>query len=272
MIPFSKYQGAGNDFVMVDQRKASYLDKSDRTTIARLCDRRFGVGADGLILLQNHPDYDFEMVYFNADGREGSLCGNGGRCTVAFARHLGLIGAKCQFLAVDGPHEALVNGSGDWVELKMHDLSEVKKGSDFYEMDTGSPHYVQLVEGLPELDVLRRGREVRNSAPYEQAGINVNFIEPTAEGFAIRTYERGVENETLACGTGVTAAAIAYALQFPERADRLLTKGGIPAGAQGGSLKVRFERDRTAFRNIWLCGPATFVFSGEVEANQRGNF
>ena len=263
-ISFYKYQGAGNDFVMIDNRFHPQLEANQQKVIHRLCDRRFGIGGDGLIFLQNHPTYDFEMVYFNADGTEGSLCGNGARCTVAFAKFLNIIDDPCTFLAIDGPHQATINTEGNWVELKMNDVHNVQNRSGDYELNTGSPHYIQFVEDLAHLDVYQLGKSIRYNDTYQQDGINVNFVETSPKGFAIRTYERGVENETLACGTGVTAAAIAYALANPESAEHWLRKGGIPVQAQGGQLKVRFDQSAAGFTDIWLCGPATFVFKGEV--------
>lgn len=264
MIPFFKYQGAGNDFVMVDNRATTYLTRKDTQAINWLCNRRFGIGGDGLILLQNHPGYDFEMVYFNADGTEGSLCGNGGRCMVAFAKQLEIINHKCTFWAIDGEHEATINSEGNWVELKMADLDTVHYNSDHYVLNTGSPHYVKYVNNVAQMDVFTEGGNIRNNATYKKEGINVNFIEPLAEGFHIRTFERGVEAETLACGTGVTAAAISYALEHPEKAATLLKNGGIPAKAEGGNLKVRFIQNGPSFRDIWLCGPATIVYQGNI--------
>lgn len=264
MIPFFKYQGAGNDFVMIDNRAVQHLNREHTQIINQLCDRKFGIGGDGLILLQNHPDYDFEMVYFNADGTEGSLCGNGGRCTVAFAKQLGIIKDQCQFLAIDGGHEATINESGNWVELKMNNVHQIDCNSDHYVLDTGSPHYIKYVDNVEAMDVFKEGGNIRNNATYKKEGINVNFIEPLEQGFQIRTFERGVEDETLACGTGVTAAAISFVLEHPEKATALLNTGGIPAKAAGGDLKVRFIKKEHSFEDIWLCGPATFVFAGEI--------
>ena len=265
MLPFYKYQGAGNDFVMIDNRTTTHLTRADTAIINRLCNRRFGIGGDGLILLQNHPDYDFEMVYFNADGTEGSLCGNGGRCTVAFAKQLRIIDEKCSFLAIDGGHEATINSAGDWVELKMNDVNSIACNSDHYVLNTGSPHYIKFVDKVGQMDVFKEGGAIRNNSTYKQEGINVNFIESTAEGFHIRTFERGVEDETLACGTGVTAAAISFALEYPGKAATLLQNGGIPAKAEGGNLKVRFTQNGHSFQDIWLCGPATYAFKGEID-------
>ena len=264
-ISFYKYQGAGNDFVMIDNRSEKKLSRQDTDIINRLCDRRFGIGGDGLILLQEHSIYGLEMVYFNADGQEGSMCGNGGRCFVAFANHLGLINEHSTFLAVDGPHEATINSAGNWVELKMINVEEIQQHSDYYVMDTGSPHYVTFVPVLEQVDIFQEGRTIRYSDAYKAEGINVNFVEPTEEGISVATYERGVEDETLACGTGVTAAAIAYFVKNPTQAFLHLRKGGIPIKAKGGNLKVRFEVAKNQFQNIWLCGPAEFVFEGKVK-------
>ena len=255
-LHFYKYQGAGNDFIMVDQREHRYLQRSDPAIIARLCHRRFGIGADGLILLQNHPEFDFEMVYFNADGGEGSMCGNGGRCIVAFARQLGIIGEQCRFLAVDGPHEARIRPNG-WVDLKMSDVKEVEKGAGFYFLNTGSPHYVEFVDALEQTDVLQRGREVRYSERFKTEGTNVNFVAPAEEGIAVATYERGVEDETLSCGTGVTASAIAHYIRQPGQGPQV-----IPIQTKGGRLEVRFTPMADGFTDVWLCGPAELVFEG----------
>ena len=258
-IPFYKYQGTGNDFVMIDNRATSYLTRLDTQQINWLCDRRFGIGADGLILLQEKEGYDFEMVYFNADGRESSMCGNGGRCIVAFARFLGVINQQCTFLAVDGPHEALI-GEDNWVELKMKEVKEVEKGGNYFCLDTGSPHYVTFVENLKDLNVVKEAHKIRYSDRFKQEGINVNFVKTSDNGFSLATYERGVEDETLSCGTGVTAAAIAYYLQNADNPIR-----EVSVQAKGGQLKVRFQANTDGFSDIWLCGPAQQVFAGMIE-------
>lgn len=255
-IPFFKYQGTGNDFVMVDQRSSHWIDRSQTNLIAQICDRRFGVGADGLILLQNTAGYDFEMIYFNADGRESSMCGNGGRCIAAFAKQLGIVAQSCHFLAIDGPHEAVFS-EDNWVELKMTDVQDVETGEGFFTLNTGSPHYVVFVEDLSDLDIVESGRVIRYSDPYRKDGINVNFVEKTPTGIEVATYERGVEGETLSCGTGVTAAAISYFLQSPDRPQV------VPITTKGGELSVRFQPEAAGgFREIWLCGPASLVFEG----------
>jgi diaminopimelate epimerase len=255
-MKFYKYQGAGNDFVMIDNRKKKF-DEKDHLLIESLCDRRFGIGGDGLILIQNHADYDFEMIYFNADGYQSSMCGNGGRCVVAFAKNLGIIDTKTRFLAIDGEHEAIIE-SEDWVELKMSNVETVEVNDQHFVLDTGSPHYVTFVEDLDAVDVFKEGRAIRYNERFKEKGINVNFVAKTAEGITVATYERGVEAETLACGTGVTACAIAHWIQ-----NKTLTN--IPIKVKGGNLSVNFEAtENNQFTNIWLCGGATFVFEGDI--------
>lgn len=258
-IPFHKYQGTGNDFVIIDQREHTYINRNDEPIIEKLCDRRFGIGGDGLMLLQNKAGYDFEMVYFNSDGRESSMCGNGGRCITAFAHRLGVFEERCRFWAIDGEHEAVMRAADRWVELKMIDVQEIETGDGFYFLNTGSPHYVTFVEGLEELDVYEAGRKVRYSDRFREEGTNVNFVQLEPEGIAVATYERGVEDETLSCGTGVTAAAIAYHLRQQNGAGR------VPIRAKGGSLEVRLQASDKGFGEIWLCGPAEMVFTGEIE-------
>ena len=264
VIPFTKYQGAGNDFVILNQWQSPYINREDTAAIAHLCDRRFGVGADGLMFLRKHTDHDFEMIYFNADGRIGSMCGNGGRCIVAFAYLLGLIGNETTFLAIDGPHEARIIRP-DWVELKMQDVVAVEQGEQDFFLDTGSPHYVRFVKELSVVDVVKEGQEVRYSDRFREKGTNVNFVERGTPGLRIGTYERGVENETLACGTGITAAALVSTFLPKGTPQAGAGPYSIPVSAKGGDLEVRFARKGERFSDIWLCGPATRVFSGEIE-------
>jgi diaminopimelate epimerase len=254
---FWKYHGAGNDFVIFDNRSGEFNTLSI-LQLRFLCHRHFGIGGDGLMMLQDHPEADFEMKYFNSNGREGSMCGNGGRCIAAFAKRLGIIGDKTNFMAVDGLHEAtLITDS--WVELKMHDITSIERGYDFAILDTGSPHYVKYTDGLDELDVVSEGKAVRYNERFSKQGINVNFIQYGADALHIRTYERGVEDETMACGTGITAAAIVAA-------GNQNTSYVIPIKANGGKLEVRYDKkDDQHFENIWLCGPATFSFEGDIE-------
>ena len=277
-MKFWKYQGAGNDFVMLDQRETQWISREDTTLIGHLCDRRFGIGADGLILLQKHPEFDFEMVYFNADGKESTMCGNGGRCIVAFAWHLGIMDRNCRFMAIDGVHEAQVSGisenasagrtqAGISVNLKMSDVQQVEKAGDAYILNTGSPHYVRFVKNLENLDMVTEGRAVRYSDRWKKDGINVNLVADAATNskYPIRTYERGVEDETYACGTGATAAAIAT----------FLSEGGkvgdfaIDLQTKGGELVVNCHANGDGtFSNIWLWGPAVRVFEGEIQLNR----
>lgn len=253
---FYKYQGTGNDFVMIDNR-LQVFDKNDTKRIAHLCDRRFGIGADGLILLENHADCDFKMVYFNADGNESSMCGNGGRCITAFANFLGIIDAKATFEAIDGLHDAVIENG--LVHLQMQDVTSIENHKSHVFLDTGSPHHVEMITGLEEFDVRTNGRRIRYGAPYNEAGSNVNFVSKiTDDNFSVRTYERGVEDETLSCGTGVTAVALAmhYLGETKTNLVRLQT--------QGGELKVAFETSDTGYKNIWLIGLATQVFKGMI--------
>lgn len=258
-IPFFKYQGTGNDFILLDHRTEEYLSIDDQPLIKHLCDRRMGIGADGLIMLKNHKDYDFEMVYFNSDGRTSSMCGNGGRCMVAFAKALGIIDNQCSFLAIDGPHEATVEENG-WVALKMMDTQLQESSVDHAVLDTGSPHYVVFVEDLDDIDIIENAQAIRYSAPYKKEGINVNFVEQKPEHIEVATYERGVEGETLSCGTGVTAAAIAHALRQNFPANQSLH---VPIKTKGGDLEIRLSLEESGrAHQVWLCGPAERVFEG----------
>ncbi|NGM62395.1 diaminopimelate epimerase [Sphingobacterium sp. SGG-5] len=254
-IKFYKYQGAGNDFILIDNR-TGFFDGNNIDLIHRLCDRRFGIGADGLMLLQDKKNFDFEMLYYNADGREGSMCGNGGRCIVAFARDLGIIAHKADFLAVDGTHRATI--ADNQVNLGMVDVHEIHRDGDAYVLNTGSPHYVKMVEDLRHYPVYNEGYAIRNNETYQEKGINVNFVEKENDGYFVRTFERGVENETLACGTGATAAAIAMALQ-ENRTGAL----EVPIRVLGGQLSISFTQEGDHFRNVFLKGPADLVFEGK---------
>lgn len=253
---FYKYQGTGNDFVMIDNRQETF-DKSNTKHIAFLCDRRFGVGADGLILLENHKALDFKMVYYNADGNESSMCGNGGRCLVAFAKQLGIIADKATFKAIDGLHHATIDG--DIVKLQMQDVNAVEKYDNHLFLNTGSPHHVQFEEHIEDFDIQTKGANIRYGAPYNEAGSNVNFVKKIADAtFAVRTYERGVEGETLSCGTGVTAVAIA--MNFLGQTNQNL----VTLQTQGGELKVSFSKQGGLYTDVCLIGPATFVYKGFI--------
>ena len=204
-VVFHKYHGSGNDFILIDNRNG-WIDPLEDSVIKNLCDRKFGIGADGLILLTDHPDMDFEMSYFNADGLEGSMCGNGARCITAFAQKLGLAGNPTRFQACDGPHEAITEDAG--IRVTMSDVTGIKLQNDHYFLNTGSPHAVFFRDDVETMDVYEEGRKIRYQRQYGEAGTNVNFIRKLRKGLYVRTYERGVENETLSCGTGVVAAAI----------------------------------------------------------------
>ena len=252
-ITFDKYQGTGNDFVIIDNRDGAF-DRNDLKTVSFLCDRKFGVGADGVILIEENPEYDFEMIYFNPDGSQ-SLCGNGSRCAVKFAESLGMISGTTEFLAIDGPHQATIHG--DLVDLKMADVSEIEAIGEDSLINTGSPHYLRFVEKIDAIDPVESGREVRYSERFAGDGGNVNFLETISKNeLNIRTYERGIENETLSCGTGCTAAAIAHGLRTGAN--------DIKLNAQGGQLSVRFQREGDQFKEVFLKGPAEKVFSGQI--------
>ncbi len=254
--PFYKYHGTGNDFILLDNRAGEIV--LEKAHIAALCHRRFGIGADGLMLVETAPGADFRMVYYNADGGESTMCGNGGRCIVAFANSLGIIGNKARFVAIDGSHEALLYEDGI-VRLKMLDVAGIDRYEDHVLLNTGSPHFVQWVEDTAIADVVRAGREIRYSPTFPPEGINVNFVQRISEQILrVRTYERGVEDETMSCGTGVVASAIAAS--------------GDGTGAfsfqietPGGALAVSFDKTSPdTAKNVWLSGPAKFVFAGEI--------
>ena len=253
IIEFYKYQGTGNDFIIIDDREKEF-DLTDNDLIAALCERRMGIGADGLILLREHDTLDFEMIYFNADGKESSMCGNGGRCIIAFAQMLEMIGNETTFMAIDGEHKGRLMDDG--IYLQMQDVKKIEGVGDGLVLNTGSPHYIEMVDELDYIDVNKQGSKIRNSVPFKKDGINVNFVLDANE-LQVRTYERGVEAETLSCGTGVVATAIAmhYANCIEETLVNVKTKGG--------ELTVSFEEFNGGYRNIWLSGEASMVFAGE---------
>lgn len=259
-ISFFKYQGTGNDFILIDNRQLP-LSKNDTNLIKHFCDRKFGIGADGLILLQNPSieNVNFDMLYFNADGRESSMCGNGGRCIVAFANFLGIVGEKCTFLAIDGEHEALLDA--EKVSLKMKNIKKPEKAGEDFFLDTGSPHHIIFSDNISGIDVKKEGAAVRYSDKYAiSSGTNVNFAEISGENkIRVRTYERGVEDETLSCGTGVTAVALA------AFSSGKVTGNTVSLETPGGNLEVSFDSENEGFGNIWLSGPAEQVFKGEIE-------
>jgi diaminopimelate epimerase len=257
-IEFYKYQGTGNDFVMIDNR-STFFPKENVQLIARLCDRRFGIGGDGLILLENDSDTDFKMVYYNSDGNQSSMCGNGGRCLVAFAKKLNVIKDSCTFIATDGLHHATINENG-LVSLQMIDVSNVKTTPEYTFLNTGSPHHVQMVEDLENYNIKDNGAAIRYGALYGKEGSNINFVKQIDDDtFSLRTYERGVEDETLSCGTGATATAIAM------NATGKTNSTSINLNVEGGKLEVSFDKKDNEFTNVFLIGPAEFVFKGEIE-------
>lgn len=254
-LSFFKYHGAGNDFILIDNSEGKISLTTEQITY--LCHRRFGIGADGLMLLQKITEADFEMVYYNSDGNESTMCGNGGRCIAAFAHYLGIAGKEMTFKAIDGLHHAVIHDDGI-VALQMQDVASITWEDNHAILNTGSPHFVQWVDDVNNIDVFHKGRSIRNRQAFQPKGINVNFIQKADQGIVIRTYERGVEDETLACGTGVTAAAIVSA------GDKTGTFN-IPVKAMGGNLSVRFEKKSAHTANdIILTGGATFVFKGTI--------
>ncbi|MFN5628847.1 MAG: diaminopimelate epimerase [Bacteroidota bacterium] len=259
-ITFCKYQGTGNDFIMIDNR-ANFFDIKNYSLVKNLCNRRFGIGADGLILLENHSTSDFFMRYYNSDGYEGSMCGNGGRCAIEFAHELNIIKEKTEFFATDGLHKGKIN-SKNMISLLMQNVNEIiKKGND-YELNTGSPHYVVFTKNLNTINVVEEGRKIRYNSTYTTNGINVNFVEIINGNVFVRTYERGVEEETLSCGTGVTAVALVCSQQK-------LVSNNIPLqiNTKGGLLEVSFKKEEEKYNNIWLTGPAQKTFEGSFNLN-----
>ena len=256
-ISFYKYHGTGNDFIIIDNRNGTWGQHTQYTValVQKLCNRRLGIGADGLMLMQRHERYDFEVIYYNADGSQ-SLCGNGSRCAIHLAQYWGIIGQQAYFLTTDGPHQAFIQEG--LIHLSMHDVAEIQLLADGYFLNTGSPHYIRLVDDLTSLDVRRIGSAIRHSQPFQKIGTNVSFVQLEGNNkLSIRTYERGVEDETLSCGTGVTAAALVAS-----------TKGytsPIQVSTQGGSLQVSFKAAPQGFTDIYLIGPATMVFQGRID-------
>lgn len=252
-IQFYKYQGTGNDFIIINDLDG-HLSTED---IINLCDRKYGIGADGIIFMSKTKDVDFKMMYFNADGSE-SFCGNGSRCAVKHAQYLGWISGQCIFTSNDGDHAAEIDE--ETVKLKMHDVDFIVVEDMGYILNTGSPHYIAYTERINELDLIKAAHEIRYSERFKEVGINVNYLEPKNGILHIRTYERGVEDETLSCGTGVTAAAIAHYLEQNSTQKNFKQK----LQTKGGSLYVSFEKKKDRFQNIVLSGPANLVFHGSI--------
>ena len=256
IIPFNKYHGTGNDFIIIDNRN-NIFNPSAAEIIKELCARRFGIGADGLILISSRKDHDFEMKYFNSDGNESSMCGNGGRCAAAFALKHVIAGPNQRFLTYDGVHEAVI--SEEIIRLKMNDVDEIKTPGTDYFINTGSPHFVRFTRNVKNFKVFEEGRKIRNDREFAPGGTNVNFVEVSDDSIFVRTYERGVEDETLSCGTGVTASAIASVLEGHFDTNSVKVK------TPGGNLSVEFRIENHRIVDIWLSGPATYVYEGKVE-------
>jgi diaminopimelate epimerase len=255
-IPFVKYHGTGNDFILIDSRNTNYPIQVE--DVQFMCDRHFGIGADGLMILHSHSEYHFRMEYFNSDGSGGTMCGNGGRCISAFARHLGISAEELNFIASDGVHQSVFRKNGD-IALKIADVENIENLGTAYFCNTGSPHHVIFSERVKEIDVFSKGSEIRYSEKYQAQGTNVDFVEIESDSLYVRTYERGVEGETLSCGTGATAAALVFA----NLKDKY--SGTVKIRTSGGNLSVNFLTKDKGFEDIWLEGPAVRVFEGEIE-------
>ncbi len=266
-LNFYKYQGTGNDFIICLDEDFNAESRGDSSLIANLCDRKFGIGADGFIVLekmQAGEKSEFFMHYFNSDGKKSSLCGNGSRCAVAHANFLGWVNEKCVFEASDGLHTAVVvKNEVLIIKINMTNVYNIRNSGYDYVLDTGSPHYVKFVHNLDHIDIKESGRKIRNSEEFVLQGINVNFVKENPENIEVCTYERGVEDETLSCGTGVTAAAISHVYK-----NKLRGSHKIAVQTRGGELKVEFDRAEDLFCNIWLSGPAHLVFNGQIDTEQ----
>jgi diaminopimelate epimerase len=257
-IPFVKYSGTGNDFILIDDRLRVF-PSDDLELISKMCDRHFGIGSDGLMLIRNHPDADFEMIFFNPDGSK-SMCGNGSRCAVHFALSIGAAVEAGSFVTTDGLHEYQIIDKG-LIRISMSDVGKVDQQAGHAFLNTGSPHLLVDTDRLDQVDVISDGRSLRNHPDfYALNGCNVNFTKKLDDrSLRIRTYERGVEGETLSCGTGVTAAALAHVKE--DYGDF-----SVQVFAEGGELEVSFTKDESGFKNIFLTGPVSFIFKGEYNA------
>lgn len=258
-ITFYKFHGTGNDFIIIDNRKNIFKPENEQDAVEYLCRRKFGIGADGLMLLNNCKEADFEMRYFNSDGNESTMCGNGGRCMAAFAQKLGIIENQTTFLAVDGIHEAIIKDG--LVSIKMQNVNHIAHHDSYYTINTGSPHYVTFQEDIDNVDVDKKGREIRESALFREEGINVNFVKITDNNHLyVRTYERGVETETLSCGTGAIASAIITSIYTGSGLNNYFIS------TPGGELQVKFVLSgNNRYEDVWLTGPAAFIYKGEIE-------
>lgn len=253
-VKFSKYQGTGNDFIMINN-----MDKKvslSQGQIQFLCDRKLGVGADGVILIEPHESADFYVNYFNSDGSQ-SFCGNGSRCSVAYSKTQNIFsGNKCSFSAIDGIHKGQILDDRK-IKVSMGDVFGVEDVKGDFVLDTGSPHYVQLCDDISNLDILTKAHEIRYNERFSESGINVNFVQNNNGSISMRTYERGVENETLSCGTGVTAVALSMSNRQGNQEVKIRT--------QGGELFVSFHANSDQFTNVSLTGPVVSVYKGLVD-------
>jgi diaminopimelate epimerase len=252
-LQFSKYQGAGNDFILIDNLSGALQLSSDQ--IQKLCDRNFGIGSDGLILLEASDSADYFVNFYNPDGSQ-SFCGNGSRCAFRMAQNIGLVTEECSFQGIDGLHHA--KSLSENVSISMSDVASVDAYKDGFIVQTGSPHFVKFTDDLDKIDIIEEAHAIRYDTRYKDKGINVNFVLPESDGINMRTYERGVEAETLACGTGVTAAALVFALSRDHVEE-------VKVQTKGGNLSVNFERAGQGFNKIWLTGPAMHVYDGNIE-------
>jgi diaminopimelate epimerase len=253
---FSKYHGTGNDFIILDGRNQKF-DLKNAAFIKQMCHRRYGIGADGVMVLQSDKNYDFKMVYFNSDGFEGTMCGNGGRCICSFALSLGIINNKTTFIASDGIHEAILEK--EIIHLKMNNVSKITPFDDGLLIDTGSPHFIQITNNPHDVDTEKMGKEIRHQQRFAPKGANINFVSVSENTIQIATFERGVESETLSCGTGSVASAIAFTYNKPN--------GNYTYNihAKGGKLSVSLEKEGMLYHNIWLSGPTVKVFDGIID-------
>ena len=256
-IKFQKYQGTGNDFIIINNNRLSFPNKN-KDLIKHFCDRKFGIGSDGLILINPSAKTDFEMLYFNSDGNLGSMCGNGARCSVKFAQNQKIIKSNTIFNACDGNHNATINK--DLITLSMKPVDKIKTFNNDLFLDTGSPHYIRFVENIEGFNVYNEGKLIRNSSEFKDEGVNVNFVQIISENeFSVRTFERGVEDETLSCGTGVTAVALAMFHLKKTNSKKLKIK------TRGGELTVEFNNSENGYSEIYLTGSVKMIFSGEIE-------
>ncbi len=258
-IGFSKYHGTANDFIIIDEESTPLFNKNDNELIRRMCDRRTGIGADGLMLIMHNDrdDIDFEMAYFNSDGNPSSMCGNGGRCITLAAVNRSLVFERARFLFDNDIYFSTYDPSNNWVSLKMQNVSRIETKEMDFILDTGSPHYVKFTD-ISNKDVKLAGSEIRYSERFKSEGINVNFVDFKQNELHVLTYERGVEDETYSCGTGVVASALSYAEKMN------FTNGvyTIAIRTKGGQLEVSFEKIENGYENIFLKGPAIKVFDG----------